>query len=109
MNGGGGGGGLISLTYVSGNINGNLTAYGGLGGGTSQSGAAGVVYLAKDINSLAPDRKVSFFANISLPISFHHWNVPFIFFLYNLNDKKRYSHILYIMHVSLSLYHEKQK
>jgi hypothetical protein len=35
--------------------------------------------------------------------------VPFIFFLYNLNDKKRYSHILYIMHVSLSLYHEKQK
>jgi hypothetical protein len=37
MNGGGGGGGLISLTYVSGNINGNLTAYGGLGGGTNQS------------------------------------------------------------------------
>ena len=58
LNGGGGGGGLISLEYLSGNINGNLKAYGGKGGGNGRAGAAGVIYLARDATSLAPDRKV---------------------------------------------------
>lgn len=61
MSGGGGGGGLIAIEYISGNINGHLRAYGGKGEASYKSGAAGVVYLAKDINSLEPDRKVKFF------------------------------------------------
>jgi hypothetical protein len=64
---------VVSLNPVRGKVY-SIQYYvlGGLGGGTNQSGAAGVIYLATDINSLPKDRKVSFFANISLPISFHH-------------------------------------
>ena len=57
-NGGGGGGGLISLVYVSGNIYGELTSYGGAGHGGGEDGGAGVVYLGEDVNGISPNRKV---------------------------------------------------